>query len=134
MRWLVVVALAVVMASCAKKDRADPEKVASVSPAAPAGVCGPDDKPQQTACGETNPHDCNATCGCEHGGTKAATGPIRPVSEAKLGDRTRCLVTNTVFQVKSDSPSVKHDGKTYFFCCEGCAEKFKEAPAKFLGS
>src|ERR1700685_291388 len=23
-----------------------------------------------------------------------------------------------------------HDGKTYYFCCEGCAEKFKADPAK----
>ena len=26
------------------------------------------------------------------------------------------------------------DGKTYFFCCEGCARKFRAEPAKFLNS
>jgi P-type Cu+ transporter len=27
---------------------------------------------------------------------------------------------------------VDHDGRTYFFCCAGCAEKFKSAPATYL--
>ncbi len=26
----------------------------------------------------------------------------------------------------------EHDGKTYFFCCEGCATKFRASPAEFL--
>jgi P-type Cu+ transporter len=27
---------------------------------------------------------------------------------------------------------VEHDGKTYYFCCPGCARKFQETPAKYL--
>ena len=27
-----------------------------------------------------------------------------------------------------------HDGSTYYFCCRGCAEKFKADPGKFLGA
>ena len=96
-----------------------------------SGAAGAADK---TSCGETTGHDCNASCGCEPGDKKKADGPVLPVSEAKPGDRTRCLVTNTVFRVTNDSPSVEHDGKKYFFCCEGCADKFKATPAKFLGS
>jgi Cu+-exporting ATPase len=26
----------------------------------------------------------------------------------------------------------EHDGKAYYFCCEGCAQKFQEVPGKFL--
>src|SRR5271166_8842 len=26
----------------------------------------------------------------------------------------------------------EHGGRTYFFCCEGCATKFRAAPAKYL--
>ncbi|MGE0406132.1 MAG: heavy metal translocating P-type ATPase [Candidatus Korobacteraceae bacterium] len=26
----------------------------------------------------------------------------------------------------------EHDGKMYFFCCQGCARKFKESPEKYL--
>ncbi|MGC2111936.1 MAG: heavy metal translocating P-type ATPase [Candidatus Korobacteraceae bacterium] len=28
--------------------------------------------------------------------------------------------------------TVVHDGKTYYFCCRGCGEKFKAEPAKYL--
>ena len=27
-----------------------------------------------------------------------------------------------------------HEGKTYYFCCQGCAEKFKADPAKYLAT
>src|ERR1700687_3780666 len=26
----------------------------------------------------------------------------------------------------------EHGGRTYFFCCEGCAQKFRAAPDKYL--
>jgi len=28
--------------------------------------------------------------------------------------------------------TAQHDGKTYYFCCEGCAQKFQKAPGKYL--
>jgi hypothetical protein len=28
---------------------------------------------------------------------------------------------------------MKHDGKTYYFCCESCMKKFKENPKKYFG-
>ena len=28
--------------------------------------------------------------------------------------------------------SFKYDGKTWYFCCEHCLEKFKENPERFL--
>lgn len=136
MRWIALAAIAMLSLSCAKKERrGEPERrsVTASSALASGGVCGPESEPAETACGEAKGHDCNASCGCEQPGSKTI-GPILPVSEAKPGDRTRCLVTNTVFQVKAYSPSVEHSGKTYYFCCDGCAEKFREAPAKFIGS
>ena len=30
--------------------------------------------------------------------------------------------------------SVEHDGETYHFCCQGCADSFAEAPAEYLGA
>lgn len=137
MRFAFVI-VAFCLIGCAKKERGvDAEKSpTSGSTLVSGGVCGPESAaPDKTSCGEQSAHDCNASCGCEHEkANKKADGPILPVSQAKPGDRTRCLVTNTVFRVTTDSPSVEHDGKKYFFCCEGCAEKFKAAPAKFLGS
>jgi YHS domain-containing protein len=138
MRWVLLL-VALCLVGCARKDRSEGgEKSPSgaTTLASGGGVCGPESTvtPAETSCGETTGHDCNASCGCEEGDQKKANAPILPVSEAKPGDRTRCLVTNTVFKVTTDSPSVEHDGKKYFFCCDGCADKFKAAPAKFLGS
>lgn len=31
------------------------------------------------------------------------------------------------------APSVDHDGETYYFCCHGCADAFREEPASYLG-
>ena len=28
--------------------------------------------------------------------------------------------------------SVEHEGKTYYFCAEGCKEKFESEPEKFI--
>ena len=39
----------------------------------------------------------------------------------------------TVDPAKAPS-TVTHAGKTYYFCCQGCAEKFKAEPEKFLSS
>lgn len=52
--------------------------------------------------------------------------------EAKVGDRTTCLVTGDEFTVEADTESVEHGGKTYYVCCEQCANDFKENPEKFL--
>lgn len=52
--------------------------------------------------------------------------------EAQMGDSTRCPVSGHSFVVDADSPKVEHEGKTYFFCCPGCDEKFLENPAKYL--
>jgi Cu+-exporting ATPase len=32
----------------------------------------------------------------------------------------------------ADATSVAHDGKTYYFCCKGCARKFDQDPEKYL--
>ena len=35
-------------------------------------------------------------------------------------------------QPASAKHSQEHGGKTYYFCCAGCKEKFKAEPAKYL--
>ncbi len=34
--------------------------------------------------------------------------------------------------VGAATPSVKHDGTTYYFCCQMCATRFGSEPAEFL--
>jgi len=33
----------------------------------------------------------------------------------------------------ADAPSVDHDGETYYFCCHGCADSFRDEPESYLG-
>lgn len=54
--------------------------------------------------------------------------------EAKVGDKTKCLVSDEIFTVEETSPKVEYEGKTYYLCCPGCAKKFQADPAKYLGS
>ena len=69
--------------------------------------------------------------GCGGGATPAAQGPIKGPGEATIGDRSSCPVSGETFTITASSPKVEHDGKTYYFCCSGCAEKFKENPGKW---
>ena len=81
-----------------------------------------------------------AACG---GATSPAPGPEAPQSvspaplkapvEAKIGDRTRCPVTGEEFVVSDDSPHAEYGGKTYYFCCPHCVQKFQADPEKYLG-
>jgi len=43
-----------------------------------------------------------------------------------------CPVMNSAFIVKPDSPKTEHQGKTYYFCCEGCVDQFKKKPESFI--
>lgn len=63
----------------------------------------------------------------------ATSAAVVPPGEAKVGDRTNCLVSKEEFVVKESSPKVEYEGKTYYFCCAGCDEKFKADPKKYLG-
>lgn len=62
----------------------------------------------------------------------AAAAGVKPIGEAKVGDKTLCPVSGEDFVVAADSPKVELDGKTYYFCCPGCAKKFQADPQKYL--
>jgi hypothetical protein len=118
--WISAIAGAL-SASCKSDVRPHPEPAPTpVTTAQAAGVCG-------AAAEKTE------SCSCEH---DKGTGekPVVPMTEAKVGDRTTCPVMNTVFTVLPDSPKVEVSGKTIYFCCDGCASKFKENPKQFLDS
>ena len=63
----------------------------------------------------------------------AAAGESMKVNgEAVVGDRTKCAVTGETFVVKTDSEKYDYEGKTYYFCCDGCQDDFKKNPKKFI--
>lgn len=78
------------------------------------------------ACGGATPAPSSPAAGA------AAPASIKPIGEAAVGDTSRCPVSGEEFVVAADSPKVDYEGKTYYFCCGGCAKKFEADPKKFL--
>ncbi len=64
--------------------------------------------------------------------TAPAATTLKPAGEAMVGDTTKCPISGEEFVVTASSPHAEHNGKTYYFCCPGCEEKFKADPAKFV--
>jgi len=51
---------------------------------------------------------------------------------AQQGDETvTCPVSGKVMKKAEAGASAEYQGKTYYFCCEGCKEKFLKDPAAF---
>jgi YHS domain-containing protein len=63
----------------------------------------------------------------------AASSDLKAPGDAKIGDRTRCPVSGEEFTVTADSPHADYQGKTYYFCCPHCPERFSADPSKYLG-
>ncbi len=70
---------------------------------------------------------CQASCGVSDYDDSDIVG----IAEAKVGDITMCPVSGAIYMVKESSPVLKHNGDTFYSCCAGCADKFKEDPARF---
>lgn len=62
-----------------------------------------------------------------------ASTALKAPGEAIVGDRTTCPTSGEEFTVTAASPKVEYKGKTYYFCCGGCDEKFAREPEKYLG-
>jgi YHS domain-containing protein len=56
--------------------------------------------------------------------------PVVPPGEAKIGDVTECPISGEKFVVTDQSPSLVHEGKTYYFCCPRCKAKAEADPAR----
>lgn len=81
-----------------------------------------------TACGGAAHNESMHAPPTTNGTANGAKAP----GEAKMGDQTTCPVTGEAFTVTEASPKAEVDGKTYYFCCAGCDQKFKADPAKYL--
>jgi YHS domain-containing protein len=87
------------------------------------------------ACGGSTPPAADPAGAPAAAATAAASaGAVapKPMGEAKVGDTTLCPVSGEDFVVAADSPKVELDGKTYYFCCPGCAKKFQADPQKYM--
>jgi YHS domain-containing protein len=43
-----------------------------------------------------------------------------------------CGMTVEIERAKADGRSAEHDGKTYYFCGQGCLLDFQDDPKKYL--
>jgi YHS domain-containing protein len=73
------------------------------------------------ACAESHPQ-----------GAVTLPAGARAPGTAQVGDTSVCPVSGEAFTVTADSPRAEFEGKTYYFCCGGCAQKFAADPKKFL--
>jgi YHS domain-containing protein len=46
----------------------------------------------------------------------------------KEGDKTLCPVSGQQITITKNTPTYTWQGKTYYFCCETCREKFIQNP------
>ena len=61
--------------------------------------------------------------------TGAASG--QPATTTAAGDMATCPVSGEKM-AKSKMLTAEYQGKTYYFCCKPCLEKFKQNPTKYL--
>jgi hypothetical protein len=58
---------------------------------------------------------------------------LKAFGESKVGDRQKCIISGEEFTVSDTSPKAEVAGRTYYFCCAGCAKKFQANPGNYLG-
>ena len=67
---------------------------------------------------------------------KIETESAAPTARSQSQSHTQTLTTDPVCGMKVDPATARyshvHDGKTYYFCSEGCRAKFVAEPAKYL--
>ncbi|MGB2906030.1 MAG: YHS domain-containing protein [Candidatus Aminicenantaceae bacterium] len=58
-----------------------------------------------------------------------AKNPAKYVSADE--NSLKCPVSGETFNKSEDTDSIEYEGKTYYFCCAGCKEKFEQDPEKY---
>ena len=71
----------------------------------------------------------------ESSGAESAAGEPAESDATEDGTGAADLATDPVCGMTADpetAPAVDHDGETYYFCCAGCADSFREEPESYL--
>jgi YHS domain-containing protein len=63
--------------------------------------------------------------------TTASVGKANPHAECLVCKHNADLACIDV-ELEKDTPSYVYNGKTYYFCSDTCAKKFKADPAKYV--
>ncbi len=130
---------ALLLPGCMTEERPQPEgqkaaktnsATATKTVAQKGGVCG--DEATGSCCGGGNKVAKGESCGCQGKQAAKAGKTLVPSHQAKLGDRTTCVVSGGKFVVRPNTVFVNHEGKKYPVCCPGCAARFNQNPKRFL--
>jgi YHS domain-containing protein len=79
----------------------------------------------------TSSPTASATTGAA--GTTGATAT--PVAYKNTAGKLECPVMHTEIESEAKAAGYQdHDGKRFYFCCEGCPEEFKADPAKYAST
>ena len=54
------------------------------------------------------------------------------IAQQKADEKVVCPVSGETMLKSQAKATYEHEGKTYYFCCEGCEAKFVEDPAKYI--
>lgn len=65
---------------------------------------------------------------------KDVYGTVQPSDEQTIEEKVQCPVMKNWFLSSEAADSIEYNGKTYYFCCGGCKEKFLAEPEKYIES
>ena len=132
---MLVLLLLLSAAGCeSRRGETRPSAEPAACSSATAAACAPAPAPTAASATGIDPVQsevCKHTCAIKE---THADREVVPSAQAKVGDLTRCPVSGVVFRVSAESPQVEYSGRSVRVCCDGCAEKFREQPARFGGS
>jgi YHS domain-containing protein len=55
------------------------------------------------------------------------------IAQQKADEKVVCPVSGETMLKSQAKASYEYEGKTYYFCCDDCKEKFVKDPAKYIG-
>lgn len=55
------------------------------------------------------------------------------IAQQKADEKVVCAVSGDTMLKSQAKGSYEYEGKTYYFCCENCKDKFVKDPAKYIG-
>ncbi len=73
-------------------------------------------------------------CGCGCMGDKCGASNTSPVQVQQTEGKVQCPVMKNWILASEAADKTEYNGKTYYFCCGGCKEKFLAEPDKYIES
>ena len=70
-------------------------------------------------------------CGCGCKGNNCGTSQQQSIQDVKE-EKVQCPVMKTWILQSEAADKTEYNGKTYYFCCDGCKEKFLAEPEKYI--